>query len=40
MTITISPFVLGVIVTLASEFVAFIIYAIIYSVKTHRNASK
>ena len=44
MTITISPFVLGVICTLGSEILAFIIVIIIsmikHSLKTRRNASK
>lgn len=44
MTITISPFVLGVICTLGSEILAFIIIIIIsmitHSLKTRRNASK
>ncbi len=40
MTITISPFVLGIIATLTSEFIAFIIYALVYTAKTRRNKSK
>lgn len=40
MTITISPFVLGIITTILCEILAFIIYAVVYSLKTRRNASK
>ena len=43
MTITISPFVLGIIVTLLSEFLAFVILLIVYAIKhsrkTHENTS-
>lgn len=44
MTITISPFVLGIICTIGSEILAFILLiiflAIKHSLKTRRNASK
>ena len=44
MTITISPFVCGILATIGSEILAFIICLIIsaikHSVKTRRNASK
>lgn len=44
MTITISPFVLGVICTIGSEILAFILLLVVsairHSVKTRRNASK
>lgn len=44
MTITINPFVLGVICTIGSEILAFILLAIIVAIrnsaKSNRNASK
>lgn len=39
MTIYISPFVMGIICTIGAEFLVLMLYAIVHSLKTHRNTS-
>ena len=40
MTLYISPFVMGILCTIGAEFLVLMLYVIIHSVKTRRNASK